>query len=186
MKKKNTYKKRNHKKNSSKRLVDNINITTIETMDLSNAKNLSVIYEQVPEKDVLKQDISGTEKILSEITKNKCHQLRILPLIIFGKSTNTELFVKYIVKVIVKHPEYLYYLRPTTYSKYGIVGEEPNLFAAVDSRLAFSLYCRMWDTNNEELSHPDSVISELREYLTRIGNTEDEADLIIKSCIDAD
>lgn len=189
MRKRKKYKNyhKNNRRNTSKKPKHDLYITTRDSMNLSKVgKDLDILYEQVSENDVLCQNISGTEQILSEIEKSKCHHLRVLPFIPIGKKENLIYFQKYLTKVLLTHPEYLYYLRPLPQGKYGLIGSEPALIAVVDSSMAYNMYCCIWEVEKDDLLHPHKIIAGLRDYLINIGKSKDEIDLIMDECFDID
>lgn len=175
----------NNRRNTPKKTLADITVAVYDDLGLDRVgKDLKIIYEKISKKDVLTNNISTTESVLSQIEANKCYHLNVLPLVEYGKDTNTPMLKKYLAKVILKHPEYLYYIRPIGHSVYGLQGKEPGMFAAVNSKIAFSYYCEMWEC--EKYIHPHKIIAQLKEFLIRIGYTEENADIFIESCIDGD
>ena len=177
----------NNRRNTPKKTLADITVAVYDDLGLDRVgKDLNLIYENISEADVRNLNISKTEKVLSQIEKSKCYHLTVMPLIMYGARLNTIFLEKYLAKVILAHPEYLYYLRPMERTKYGLCGTDPNMFAVVNSKIAYNLYCHMWEIDKEQYIHPHKIIAQLKEFLIRIGYTEENADIFIESCIDGD
>jgi len=116
----------NNRRNTPKKTLADITVAVYDDMGLDRVgKDLKIIYEKISKKDVLANNISTTESVLSQIEANKCYHLNVLPLVEYGKDTNTPMLKKYLAKVILKHPEYLYYIRPM--GTQSMVCKEKNL-----------------------------------------------------------
>ena len=44
----------------------------------------------------------------------------------------------------------------------------------------------MWELDKEQYIHPHKIIAQLKEFLIRIGYTEENADIFIENCINDD
>ena len=187
MKKNRNYNHYCNRRNKPKKKLADINIAVYDDLGLDRVgKDLNLIYENISEADVRNLNISKTEKVLSQIEKSKCYHLTVMPLIMYGARLNTIFLEKYLAKVILAHPEYLYYLRPMGDTEYGLCGTDPNMFAVVNSKIAYNLYCHMRELDKEQYIHPHKIIAQLKEFLIRIGYTEENADIFIENCINDD
>ena len=125
MKKNRNYNHYCNRRNKPKKKLADINIAVYDDLGLDRVgKDLNLIYENISEADVRNLNISKTEKVLSQIEKSKCYHLTVMPLIMYGARLNTIFLEKYLAKVILAHPEYLYYLRPMGDTEYGLCGTD--------------------------------------------------------------
>lgn len=168
-------KKRKKKANVNKGNMPDITIACTQDMNLQGiGDKLNVIYHALEPDQIASIDYKGIEKIMSEIERAKAYHIRIVPIVDIGSLDYFQYFKKYMVELIQKHPEFLFYLRSfeDTEDKKIVISYDP-LIITFDKQFIVGIYDDTYKQYNAK--SPRELFTELYHYILKLGYSEEEA-----------
>lgn len=167
--------KKKKKANINKVNMPDITITCTQDMNLQGiGDKLDVIYHALEPDQVVSIDYKGIEKIMKEIERAKAYHIRIVPIVDIGSLDYFQYFKKYMVELIQKHPEFLFYLRSfkDTEDKKTVISYDP-LIITFDKQFIVGIYDDTYKQYNAK--SPREIFTELYHYILKVGYSEKEA-----------